>query len=99
MDTQDTTGFEPNFGKFWPRRRECQWNVVLHMARSKQKAWNYDHSIVAARDRLDSIGEGRFCKLNVCMSDIELRPTCPKLCEQLLEFQIRGRFTASVTDN
>jgi hypothetical protein len=33
------------------------------------------------------------------MSDIELRPTCPKLCEQVLEFQIRGLFATSVADN
>jgi hypothetical protein len=69
------------------------------MAGGKQKAWNYNHSIIAACDRVESLGKRRFGEFDICMPDVELWPTCPKLREQLLEFQIRGLFATPVADN
>jgi hypothetical protein len=69
------------------------------MAGGEQKAWNYNHSIVAARDRVESLGERRFGELDICMPDVGLKLTSPHMLDQLLEFQIRGLLATPVADN
>jgi len=99
MHTKDTAGIEPYPRKLWARSRERQRNVVLHVPRSEKKTGNNNNPIVAARNRVESVGKRRFLELDICMPDIELRPIRPNVRDQLLEFQIRGRFAASVADN
>jgi hypothetical protein len=88
MDTQDTTGFEPNFGKFWPHSGKRQRNVVLHMAGGEQKARNYNYSIVAACHRVEPISKRRFGELDIRMCDVKLRPTCPNVRDELLKLKV-----------
>jgi hypothetical protein len=99
MDAKDTASFEPYPWKLWARSRERQRNVVLHVPRSEKKTRNYNNPIVAARNRVESVGKRRLSELDICLPDIELRPIRPNVRDQLLEFQIRGRFAASVADN
>jgi len=99
MHSEHAPGLEPDLGKFWSSSRKRERNVVLYVARREQKARHYNHSIVAACNRVESIGKRRRGELYICVPDIELSPMCPNVLDKLFELQVRGLLAASVADN
>jgi hypothetical protein len=85
MDTNDATGFEAYSGESCPRSCKRQRDVVLHVARTEKKTWNYNNPIVALRNRVEFVGKRRYGELDVPMPHIELRSARPNVRDKLLE--------------